>query len=308
MIDSPGKQVAAAISVALNWVLPTQASGSVGLLLYHRITDSIDGIEEPTINVKPATFRRQIEGLVQRGFRFQHLADVLECCEQSRPMPDKSVVVTFDDGYENVYLNAWPVLKEFNIPATIFVNTAELDTDEAFASDQWGQQYQSQLPAEAYRPLQYEQCREMIDSGLITIGAHTHSHADFRRRPKALLQDLQLNLAELEQQLGLDEVPFAFPYGRVSLGFAGGELTEAARRAGVTCALTTECELNGSDDDPFHWGRFNVYDFDTPATLEAKLAGWYGWAPKLQDKASAIVQALTPSHGEPTNDNNASQL
>ena len=77
-----------------------------------------------------------------------------------------------------------------------------------------------------------------------------------------------------------------------------GEWTEAARRAGVTCALTTEGEVNRPTDDPFSWGRFNVYESDTPAMLEAKLAGWYGWAPKLQERVVATLKRIKPNRQE----------
>lgn len=298
MIDSICKQVAGCISLVMHRVIPSRQQATVGVLLYHRIAEHAVDLPEPTINVSPKTFREQLDGLQQRGFQFQHLSEMQQRCKGNDALPDKAVVVTFDDGYENVFLNAWPVLRELEIPATIFVNTAELDTDQPFACDQWGQQFADLAPQSAYRPLQYDQCREMIDSGLVTIGAHTHSHADFRGRPDELHDDLCTNVSHLREHLELTDVPFAFPYGRVSLGFAGGELTEAARRTGVTCALTTECDVNRPTDDPFSWGRFNVYEADTPAMLEAKLAGWYGWAPKLQERVVSTLKRITPTRLE----------
>ena len=283
MIGSVAKRAASAVSLLLHWLSPNRPRGTVGILLYHRVAEVVEGLPAPTLNVTPAILRRQLEGLKDREFQFLTLQAIRELCANGQPLPDRATVVTFDDGYENVYLNAWPILRELEIPATIFVNTAQLDSDEPFSCDQWGQQHQGALALAAYRPLQHSQCREMLDSGLIDIGAHTHTHGDFRGRPDELYADLMLNVAHLRRELGLEQIPFAFPYGRVSLGFAGGAMNDAARRAGVTCALTTECVTNQPTDDPFSWGRFNVYDWDTAATLEAKLAGWYGWVPRLQD-------------------------
>jgi hypothetical protein len=56
-----------------------------------------------------------------------------------------------------------------------------------------------------------------------------------------------------------------------------------ARDVGVRCALTTEAETVRGGQSPFGWGRFNVYDWDSAQSLAAKLQGWYGWAPALQE-------------------------
>ena len=56
----------------------------------------------------------------------------------------------------------------------------------------------------------------------------------------------------------------------------------ASRRAGVACALTTEAACVAPGADPFGWGRFNAYDWDTAGTLAAKLEGWYGWRRDVQ--------------------------
>jgi hypothetical protein len=81
---------------------------------------------------------------------------------------------------------------------------------------------------------------------------------------------------------GIEDVAFAFPVGKVHSGFAGGAMTEAARQAGVICGLTTDCQLVELESDPFSWGRFNVFSWDSDATLAAKLDGWYSWAAGLK--------------------------
>ena len=62
----------------------------------------------------------------------------------------------------------------------------------------------------------------------------------------------------------------------------GGAMSEAARSSGSSAAPTTDCTLVDPSDDPFTWGRFSASNWDTPRALAAKLAGWYGWAPRLQ--------------------------
>jgi hypothetical protein len=66
-------------------------------------------------------------------------------------------------------------------------------------------------------------------------------------------------------------------------------LVAAARQTGVLCALTTESVLVDPDSDPFQWGRFNAFPWDTSATLAAKVEGWYSWAPKLRQRIAGAV-------------------
>lgn len=270
-------------SVWLHRLVPCTPRETVGILLYHRISPVIEGVLEPGLNVTPTTFRAQLQGLLDSGHEFCKLQDILDCVARESSIPEKATIVTFDDGYENVYLNAFPILQELEIPATIFLNTAYLGTEAPFPFDPWGVAFSDRVPREAYRPLTLDQCREMLDTGLVELGAHTHTHDDFRGRPDSLADDLRENLRILRDSLALDQITFAFPHGRVAMGYAGGEMTETARQVGVRCALTTECDKNLTNDDPFNWGRCNVYEWDTPKTLEAKIAGWYSWAPKLQE-------------------------
>lgn len=284
------KRAAGYASVLLNRSLRPARPQSVGILVYHRIAPIYDQVAEPTWNVTPSKFREQLVELRQRGFEFLPLRDVLRRCEQQQSLPPRTTVITFDDGYGSVYLNAWPVLRELQIPATIFLNTAYLDSEAPFPFDPWAIENAPAAPVEAFRPLSIRECREMQDSRLIELGAHTHTHRDFRRKTNEFRADLQLNLDALREQFGVEKATFAFPYGRVSLGFAGGELAAVAREMGVLSALTTECTTNAPGDDPFNWGRFNVYQWDSGATLEAKLSGCYGWAPKLQDLVTNVLR------------------
>jgi peptidoglycan/xylan/chitin deacetylase (PgdA/CDA1 family) len=277
-----GKRMAGEASAGLNNLLGSRATLPLGILVYHRIAPVLRSVPRPSMNVPPRRFYEQLAGLLQRGFRFWPLCRALEHHERALDIPPRTVVVTFDDGFENVYSRAWRILRELDIPATVFVCTAFLDSSEPFPFDTWGLAYRQSVPPECYRPLTTEQCREMSRDGLVELGAHTHTHQDFRRRPEDFRQDLQTSVEVLHSRLGIAEPTFAFPFGRRYSGFSGDELVNAAAATGVRCALTTEANLVDPASDPFAWGRFNAYDWDTPATLSAKLEGWYSWAPRLQ--------------------------
>jgi glycosyltransferase involved in cell wall biosynthesis/peptidoglycan/xylan/chitin deacetylase (PgdA/CDA1 family) len=276
------KHAAAGASAGLHRALGSRAGDSLGILLYHSIAEEVPGVPLAPYNVPPARFRAQLQGLRERGYQFWPLGRALEQHAAGRPFLPKTVVLTFDDGYASVFTQAWPVLRALNIPATVFLATAFLDRDQPFPFDDWGVTHQDRVPGEALRPMTTAQCRELARSGLIELGAHTHTHQDFRHRADDFDLDLRTCVDLLRRRFDLDDIAFAFPYGKPSLGYADRDLVEAARRVGVTCGLTTEDVVVPPHADPFAWGRFNVYAFDTAATVAAKLAGWYSWAPTLQ--------------------------
>ena len=254
-------------SVPFSRTLGPRIDRAFGILMYHRVTPVPAGVDAPTWNVPPDRFRAQLAGLLNRGYQAWPLRQVLEHHRQHREVPRKVFVVTFDDGFENVYRSAFPVLQELNVPATVFLATAFLDAETPFVSDDWNSAGSPEVPAVSWKPLTTSQCREMQASGLIDLATHTHAHADYRDRPDVLEADLRKSLA--------------FPYGTKKCGFAGPVLAEAARRAGVLCSLTTEAELILPGRDPFDWGRFTAEPWDTAATLAAKLDGWYSFGREL---------------------------
>ena len=278
------RQTAGIISMLAARLFSPRVEGALGMLLYHRVVPQLSDLPGSSLNVTPERLRDQIAGLMDRGYVIRPLREVLQNRALGRPPLPRTVVVTFDDGFASVYAYAWPVLRELQAAATIFLNTAYLDGDEPFPFDGWGNTYRSRLPAEFYRPLTWEECREMAESGLVELGSHTHTHRDFRGRPAELGQDTQTSVELLQTRFGMTTVSFAFPGGRRYLGQSGENLVAALRPLPVTCALTTECQPIDWRSDPFGWGRCNVYQWDTVGTLTAKLNGFHSWAPRLQER------------------------
>jgi peptidoglycan/xylan/chitin deacetylase (PgdA/CDA1 family) len=245
-----------------------------GLLMYHRVSERVAGVPEPTWNVTPQRFEEQLTGLLSRGFEAWPLREIINLHEARCTIPRGAFAVTFDDGYECVYTRAWPILQRLQIPATVFLSTAYLDSREPFPCDDWLAAGDDRVPADSWRPLTTAQCREMQADSLVELAAHTHAHNDFRGRMEDLRLDLQQNQLELRNRFGVSQATFAFPFGMVKDGFAGGAMSKAARDSGLQCALSTEPELVCRHQDPFSWGRFPAEQHDTAATLAAKLGGW----------------------------------
>lgn len=275
------KRSAGRLAVAAHWLAGARTR-ETGILVYHRICDSKNLHSPPTMNVTPQKFREQLESLLEAGYRFVSLYDLCQSA-QTDDVPRKTLVVTFDDIFQNVYQNAWPILAQLGIPATVFVATGFLDSGSPFPFDRWGCQNVESLDPLCYLPVTSDQCREMQATGLVEIGAHTHSHQDFANRLDAFAEDLAQCMHQLRSLCQPDEIPFAFPFGRRSMGAVTDAMIDVARSSGAYCALTTDCEAIGPGGTPYTWGRFNVYQWDTAKTIKAKVGGWYSWAPRLQD-------------------------
>lgn len=249
----------------------------VALLTYHRLAPLKSG-RRASYNVTPERFEEQLSGLLDQGYRARSLASVLAAATNGEHDLRRSFVVTFDDGYENFYTHALPILRRLQVPATLFPATAYLDSEAPFPFDAEFAQFGASVDAELWRPLKSEQLREISADPLIEIGSHTHTHQDFRNRPDEFQRDVRTSIEILADQFGAKTpMPFSFPYGVVSLGFASGDLIRRTRHLPLTCALSTEPCLVIPGQDPFVWGRFDVKQSDTPATLRGKIDGWFTW-------------------------------
>ena len=265
-------------AAALHFAFGSRAGDALGIVTYHRVGPHVRGLPAPLCNVTPQRFREQLVTLLKAGFTFRPLAEVLEMRSRGDAPPPRSLVLTFDDGFGSVYHHAWPIMRELGVPGTIFVGTGFLDQDLPFPFDVWGIAYEGVAPLDSYRPLTLCQCHEMLADGLVDIGAHTHTHADFRGRPAAFREDVQRSVDFVREHFERKMVTFAYPFGSPRLGFAGEDLVAAVKQTDAACALTTESALVDTQSDPYSWGRFNAFSWDTGRTLAAKLGGWYGWA------------------------------
>ena len=115
----------------------------------------------------------------------------------------------------------------------------------------------------------------MTKLGLIELGAHTHTHADFHGDPVAFEDDMRECMALLKDRFGVTAATFAFPFGKSLLGYQSREFADAARRLGILCALTTDPQPVRSNSDPHSWSRFEASQVDTATTLAACLDARY---------------------------------
>jgi peptidoglycan/xylan/chitin deacetylase (PgdA/CDA1 family) len=169
----------------------------VVVLIYHRV----GGGSGTEIDMDPGLFDEQMAWLAAGG-RAASLDDALERLESAAP-PDSldapdPVVVTFDDGTADLAEVALPILARHNVPATVYVATDFVDRQRPFPADG--------------TPLTWSAVREMVASGLVTIGSHTHTHALVDRLPPdEVAVELDRSIELIGEHAGVAADHFAYP-------------------------------------------------------------------------------------------------
>ena len=142
------------------------------VLMYHMVSEHLekDKSKFNRLRVKPEEFEKQLKWLKDNNWTSFTLSELASLKE----IPQKSVVITFDDGYEDNFKNAYPLLKKYGFKSTIYIVLNRFNQD--WATDKDLNQASSELNSE--KMLSNEQIKEMLDSGLVEIGSHTLDHVN----------------------------------------------------------------------------------------------------------------------------------
>lgn len=223
----------AALAVSARWTWWRPSIPGLEVLCYHKIGTPPPGSQLKDLWVSPEKFRAQVKWLLDRGYRTLTFSELAQLHKENAPLPEKAVLITFDDGYENNYKEAWPILKELGAKGNIFVvfNTiGKANTWHNPATEPW------------VNMATLEQLKEMQASGVIEFGSHTMSHPRLTRLPhEDAVVELTESKRQLEAALGREMCAFAYPYGdgaydeRVrAAALAAGYLLDFSFRQGKT--------------------------------------------------------------------------
>jgi peptidoglycan/xylan/chitin deacetylase (PgdA/CDA1 family) len=204
------------------------------ILMYHNIDLSPKNARIPNLYVKPGMFRFQMWYLKIAGFKvmpIKELVAAVEAGEASRNM----VAITFDDGYEDFYKNAYPVLKGYGYPSTVYVVPGLVGKDNI-----WDSQNEA-----VKKPLMtWDQIQEVSRNG-VEIGSHTRSHPQLATLSgEALKEELAGAKRDIEEHLGREVDHFCYPYGNYN-----DDVKSEVIKAGYRYAVVTQRGhvLKGSD-------------------------------------------------------------
>jgi peptidoglycan/xylan/chitin deacetylase (PgdA/CDA1 family) len=179
------------------------------VLCYHHIVPESLSKSVDTV-VSLSEFEGQMKYLYEHGYYTASLKDVEEFLYNKKKLPENTVVITFDDGYESNYLYAYPILKKHDLKALIFIIGSKIVNDG-----------QAQNP-HTIAKLSFDQIKEMTDSGLVEFGNHTFNAHDFKNgKPCLLSMSKDRIFLDFEQvnevfaDIGLPKPKsIAYPYGK----------------------------------------------------------------------------------------------
>ncbi|HET7096157.1 MAG TPA: polysaccharide deacetylase family protein [Casimicrobiaceae bacterium] len=222
---------------------------AIPVLCYHRF-----GARASKLTVTPAAFTAQMEYLRGNGYHVLALKDLGAFIAGREPLPKKSVIITIDDGYRATYDIAYPILKKFGFPATVFLYTDFVGAGDA---------------------LTYPQMKELIASGLVDIQPHSKTHsnltlklpdendAKYRER---LRREVDAPVDMIRDRLAVASYAYAYPYGDVN------ELAvDYLSRRGVLLGLTVTPGGNGFFAYQYMLRRTMIFGNEDLEAFKAKL-------------------------------------
>jgi peptidoglycan/xylan/chitin deacetylase (PgdA/CDA1 family) len=250
-----------ALSARWNWWRPCRHG--IPILMYHKVGDAPPGSKMLKLWVSSTMFRRQMNYLKKRGWTPVVFRDLYDHWSGVNPLPEKPLLITFDDGYANNYAEAFPILKEFGFRATLFVVTGTVGIDNKWHNPE----SETRIPM-----ITWAQLKELQRAGW-EIGSHTVNHPRLLTLDKAAvtreMEDSRKTISEF-----LDELPdtFAYPYGN---GEDDPSIRQAAEEAGYRVAVgihpgkwTLERIKSSAFNLPrvFVRGDENLFDFHLQVT------------------------------------------
>ena len=212
---------------------------NIPVLCYHNLNPTKPG----SMNMTPNKFESQIKWILDNGFKIVPLKEVVEYLKGSRTtLPEKSVVITFDDGWKSAYTYLFPIVKKYHIPVTLFIYPETISTGK--------------------NAMTWDELDEMQKSGLFDVQSHTYSHPNFKQEKRHLssqafekfvVTELAKSKKILEEKLGHKMTTLAWPFG-----IYDDYLEQEAKNAGYEMAFSIDARAANRSDPSMAQPRFMI--------------------------------------------------
>ena len=254
---------------------------------YHRFVNSV---RRPDTEITPQAFEAQMQELKNKNISVIPMQDFLAWRRGEKAIPAKSAILTFDDGWKSQHEVAWPILKKFNYPVTLFIYTEGIRPGHFSGGES----------------MSWDQLAEMRDAG-VDIQGHTATHSDLRKAYDKVAKK-KLNPAEyeewldkeiggskqmIEQKLGVKVNCFAVPYG-----FHNDHIRDVVMKAGYEALFTVYGQVITMHTPLNSVGRY-LMEANKPKTFTDAIAGIATTAtgPAVAEVAASNLQTQ-PADGE----------
>ena len=233
------------------------------ILYYHRIIDnSSQEIFEPDLAVSSSGFDKQMQ-LLKKKYNCVDEDEIINAIKKKSIFPKNPVWITFDDGYEDNFRVAFPILKKYDLPATIFLTTGYINNTHSYKE---------------YIFLNWDQIKEMKNSK-ISFGAHTISHPILSTLSTDIMhEEIKDSKIEIERRLGATVNTFAYPKGKKKY-YKINNCKPILKQINIQLAVSTIGGFNKLTDfkSPLNLRRIGISYEDTLGIFKSKLGFGAFW-------------------------------
>ena len=177
-----------------------RADIKIPILLYHNFVTEVPNSDQDDFKYinTPESFEENIKTFLDNGYTIISIKELADADKGKTELPNKPIIITFDDGYYSNYEYIYPILKKYNAKASIFIVT-----------DKIGKEF------DGIKYLGWDECLEMQNSGLVEIYSHSKKHVFYDKLPvREIRDDVKESYEMIEEHLGKKDLKvFAYPYG-----------------------------------------------------------------------------------------------
>jgi len=246
-------------------------SPRIPILMYHSVSESSPNGAHPYFETttSPRVFAAQMKFLRENSYRALKLNEAATYVESGEPLFEPSVVLTFDDGFQDFATNAFPILQKYGFTATVFLPTGYIADDRREFNKR--------------DCLSWTEVRELHRLG-VTFGSHTVTHSQLTfLKVTEVEQELRRSKQTIEDQLGhpVDSFSYPFAFPETDRPFKR-RLKDLLAAEGYRHGVTTIIGTSGSGDHQFFLPRLPANSWDDLHLFRAKLEGGYDWLHPFQ--------------------------
>lgn len=249
----------------------------IPILMYHSISNHMQPGLHPyyQTSTSPNTFRKHMDFLKNNGYSVLALKEAVRLLNSEHGNNQKTAVLTFDDGYEDFYTEAFPILQAHGYPCCVFLPTAFVDNQN------W--------TFKGKRCLSWDKVKDLHNHG-VAFGSHSVSHPIMAAMGvDDIRKELELSKIRIDIELNTNtesfSYPFAFPEHNSSFV---DTLKELLSNMGYRYGVTTKIGFLDGTDNQLFLRRIPINDFDDLSLLKAKLCGAYNWMSSIQKVSKCL--------------------
>jgi peptidoglycan/xylan/chitin deacetylase (PgdA/CDA1 family) len=255
---------------------------SIPVLSYHRVLPGYIEKDAPMYSVLPEQFAEQMQYLSSNAFVSLSLDEYEQIIKGEKDVPERSILITFDDGYADFYSQALPIAKQYGITLNVFVCTGlvEGSTAEIYPEIPAHAREHREAYPELWRPLNWDEIRKLKAEG-VGIGFHGHSHRKLAKMTvEEIALEFEMGLNLYRHETNYEMRHFAFPHG--TYDSYDTERVALISSLGMQLQFSTRLSRTPVDANEALISRLVIHQEDDLETYKLKLFGAYEWLGALR--------------------------